>query len=201
MSTDAPLSRRALAALIIVFVLVWFTGLEYRILIHPDEGRYAEIPREMALSGDWLTPRLNGLKYFEKPPLQYWMTALAYRAFGVHNWTARLWPALSTFLAALFLGYVGWQLGGAPLGIYTAAGLLSCVGYIINAHLLTLDGVLTSFLTVAFGALMLAQRDGVDKVTRRNWMWVCLAAMAGASLTKGLIGIVIPGATLVLYSL
>ena len=55
----------------------------------------------MAATGDWVTPRLNGLKYFEKPPLQYWATAAAYQAFGVHEWTARLWPALAGFLAVL----------------------------------------------------------------------------------------------------
>ena len=89
--------------LILAFALVWFAGLDVRVLLHPDEGRYAEIPREMVVTGDWLTPRLNGLKYFEKPPLQYWMTAAAYEAFGVHHWTARLWTALSTFLAVLFV--------------------------------------------------------------------------------------------------
>ncbi len=123
MPDDAPLSRRALAALIVAFALVWFAGIDQRTLMHPDEGRYAEIAREMAASGDWLTPRLNGLKYFEKPPLQYWVTAAAFDAFGVHEWTARLWPVLSTFLATLFLGYVGLRLGGPALGLYAAAAL------------------------------------------------------------------------------
>ena len=94
MPPDAPLPRRALAALLLAFAVIWFAGIEHRALMHPDEGRYAEIAREMALSGDWLTPRLNGLKYLEKPPLQYWMTAAAFEAFGVHGWTARLWPVL-----------------------------------------------------------------------------------------------------------
>src|SRR5438046_7763941 len=104
LATDAPLSRAVVIALLFVFAAAWFAGLENRTLLHPDEGRYAEIPREMVATSDWLTPRHNGLKYFEKPPLQYWVTALSYEAFGTHNWTARLWPALSTFLTALFLG-------------------------------------------------------------------------------------------------
>src|SRR5450759_2799299 len=74
--------------LLAIFTLVWFSTLEYRKLIKPDEGRYAEIAREMALSGDWVTPRLNGIKYFEKPPLQYWATAAAHAVFGRHHWTA-----------------------------------------------------------------------------------------------------------------
>ena len=98
------------------FTAIWFSNLEYRRLVHPDEGRYAEIPREMVVSGDWVTPRLNGIKYFEKPALQYWLTAAAYEAFGIHPWTARLWPALSGFLGVLFVGYVGLRLGGPTLG-------------------------------------------------------------------------------------
>jgi len=101
-SSSASLRRRGAIALLLAFALIWFSNLEYRRLVHPDEGRYAEIPREMAASGDWVTPRLNGIKYFEKPALQYWLTAAAYEAFGVHQWTARLWPALSGFLGFIF---------------------------------------------------------------------------------------------------
>ena len=72
-------SARGLWALLIALAILWFATLDARRLVHPDEGRYAEIAREMAATGDWVTPRLNGLKYFEKPPLQYWLTAAAYR--------------------------------------------------------------------------------------------------------------------------
>src|SRR5204862_7545154 len=61
-SPDAALSRSASIALVLLFALIWFASLDYRRLIHPDEGRYAEIPREMVASGDWLTPRLDGIK-------------------------------------------------------------------------------------------------------------------------------------------
>jgi hypothetical protein len=104
---DAPLARTTVAAFVLLVAVIWFAGIDQRTLMHADEGRYAEIAREMAVTGDWVTPRLNGLKYFEKPPLQYWMTAVTYEAFGVHHWTARLWTALSTFLATLFVGYAG----------------------------------------------------------------------------------------------
>lgn len=81
-----------------LFLVLWFGALDERELFHPDEGRYAEIPREMVASGDWITPRLNGLKYFEKPVLQYWITAVSYLALGGEEIVARLWPALSGFL-------------------------------------------------------------------------------------------------------
>src|SRR5262249_21731223 len=67
----------------------------------PDEGRYAEIPREMVASGDWVTPRLDGVKYFEKPPLVYWLEAAAIRLFGVHEWALRLWLALFALAGCL----------------------------------------------------------------------------------------------------
>lgn len=201
MPPAAPPSRLWLVILLLGFTVLWFAGIDQRALMHPDEGRYAEIPREMLVTGDWLTPRLNGLKYFEKPPLQYWLTAIAYKAFGVHEWTARLWPALSTFAATLFLGVVGLRLGGPRVGLYATAALGGCAGFAINAHILTLDAGLASFLTVAFGAFILAQQDGVDPRARRHWMWLAYAAMAGATLSKGPIGVVIPGASLVLYSL
>ena len=196
-----PLSRFAWLVLALLLAVLWFAGLESRKLMHPDEGRYAEIAREMAASGDWLTPRLNGLKYFEKPPLQYWATAAAFDAFGVHNWTARLWPALTTFGAVVFVGFAGFRLAGPAAGLFAGACLASCTGFLVAGHFLSLDGALSALLAVALGAFLLAQRDGLGTGTQRGWMWLAWAAMAGATLSKGLIGIVIPGAALVLYTL
>lgn len=99
--------------LVIAVAAIWFSNLEYRKLIKPDEGRYAEIPREMVASGDWVTPRLNDLKYFEKPPLQYWATAAAYTVFGEHQWSSRLWTALTGFAGLLLVWFAGLRLFGA----------------------------------------------------------------------------------------
>ena len=197
----APLTPRGAWLLLAVFTLIWFANLDYRRLVHPDEGRYAEIPREMAVSGDWVTPRLDGIKYFEKPPLQYWLTATAYKAFGVQQWTARLWPALSGYLGVLFIGYVGLRLGGSSLGLYSAAALGGCLWYVLNAHILTLDAGLTLWMSVALGSLFIAQDAATSPRESRWWMWVAWAAMALSTLSKGLIGIVLPGAALIAYTL
>lgn len=109
----SPLKRTTVLLLLAVFALLWFGNLDYRKLVRPDEGRYAELPRQMAVTGDWLTPRLNGIKYFEKPPLQYWATAAAYRMFGEHEWTVRLWPALTGFVAVILTGIATAALFGA----------------------------------------------------------------------------------------
>jgi 4-amino-4-deoxy-L-arabinose transferase-like glycosyltransferase len=199
-SSASPLTQRGALALLLVFALIWFSNLDYRRLVHPDEGRYAEIPREMTVTGDWLTPRLNGIKYFEKPALQYWITAATYEAFGVHHWSARLWPALAGFLNVLFIGYVGYRLGGPTLGFYSAAVLAGCVWPVLNAHILTLDTGLTLWMNVGFGGFLLAQHAGAAR-ERRGWMWMAWAGLALATLSKGLIGIVLPGAALVAYTL
>ncbi|HEX8010539.1 MAG TPA: glycosyltransferase family 39 protein [Casimicrobiaceae bacterium] len=197
----SPLTRRGALALLLAFALIWFSNLDYRRLVHPDEGRYAEIPREMVATGDWLTPRLDGIKYFEKPALQYWITAAAYEAFGVRQWTARLWPALAGFLGVLFVGYVGGRLGGPALGLASAAVLAGSIGYALEAHILTLDSGLTLWMSLGLGSLFLAQRAEATLRERRTWMWTAWAALALATLSKGLIGIVLPGGALILYSL
>ncbi len=197
----APVSRRTAIVLMLAFALIWFSNIDSRRLVHPDEGRYAEIPREMVLNGDWVTPRLNGIKYFEKPALQYWITAASYEAFGVRHWTARLWPALAGWLGVLFIGYVGLRIGGPTLGLYSAAALGGCVWWILNAHVLTLDTGLSFWMSVGMGSLLIAQHANASPREQRYWMFAAWAALALAVLSKGLIGLVLPGAALVFYTL
>jgi 4-amino-4-deoxy-L-arabinose transferase-like glycosyltransferase len=196
-----PLTRRSALVLLIAFTLVWFASLESRRLMHPDEGRYAEIAREMAQSGDWVTPRLNGIKYFEKPALQYWIGAAVFDAFGVRNWTARLWPAVAGWLGVLFIGYVGLRIGGATLGLYAAAVLGGCAWWVLNAHVLTLDTGLSLWMGAGMGAFLIAQAGSAREREARGWMLAAWAALALAVLSKGLIGIVLPGGALVIYTL
>jgi len=193
-------SVRVLWALFAVLALLWFVNLDSRRLVHPDEGRYAEIAREMAVTGDWITPRLNDLKYFEKPPFQYWATAAAYRAFGVHEWTARLWPALAGFAAALAIGYAGYVIGGPALGGFSALALAGTLWHAGLAQVLSLDSGLSFFLALGFAGLVIAQRAEAGPGERRAWMWVAWMAMAGATLSKGLIGIALPAGALVAYT-
>src|SRR4051812_22557481 len=122
-----------------VFAIVWFTALGFRTLVKPDEGRYAEIAREMAASGDWVTPRLNGIKYFEKPPLQYWTTAAAFAAVGERDWAARLWPGLTGFCGVLLAWYAARRFYGGTAALLAAAVLGTSVMYFAVGHLNTLD--------------------------------------------------------------
>ncbi|MDO9054202.1 MAG: phospholipid carrier-dependent glycosyltransferase, partial [Gallionella sp.] len=179
--------------LLIVVAAIWFANLEYRTLIKPDEGRYAEIPREMVVSGDWVTPRLNDLKYFEKPPLQYWATATAYTVFGEHPWTTRLWVGLTGFAGLLLVWLVGLRLFGREAAGYAALLLSSSLLYVLMSHINTLDMGVTFFISLGLFALLLGQSETNVK-KQRNWMWLAWAGMALAVLSKGLMGIILPGA-------
>jgi 4-amino-4-deoxy-L-arabinose transferase-like glycosyltransferase len=207
-STTQPSERRAFwlpwrSALVplLIALVVWFANLDARALIKSDEGRYAEIAREMAVSGDWITPRLNDIKYFYKPPLQYWATAAFYKVFGVDEWTARLWNALTGLATVLFTAYFAARLFGREIGLLAGIVLASSALPVGLAHVLTLDMGLTCFMTVTLGGFLLAQRDGASAAQNRRWMLVAWAGMGLGVLSKGLPAIVLPGAVLVLYSL
>ncbi|MDA8259340.1 MAG: glycosyltransferase family 39 protein [Betaproteobacteria bacterium] len=195
------LRRGTLLALLLAFVLVWFGTLEQRRLINPDEGRYSEIPREMVASGDWLTPRLNNIKYFEKPALQYWATAAAFTAFGEHHWTARLWPALTGFLGILFTAFATARLFGLQAGLIAGAVLAGSVLWNVIGHVNTLDMGVSFFLAAAVFALCLGQRDEASPRESRRWQDAAWVLLALAILSKGLIGLVLPAATVVAYAL
>jgi 4-amino-4-deoxy-L-arabinose transferase-like glycosyltransferase len=196
--SDGSHNKRAIWLLWIALFAVWFGTLDYRKLIRPDEGRYAEISREMVATGDWLTPRLNGFKYFEKPALQYWATATSYKVFGENEWSARLWPALTGFLSVLLAAWAGRRLWGAQAGYLAAAILASTLLYIVMSHIISLDMGLSFFLQVAWTAFLFAQQG--DPKSSRHWMWLLWAALALAVLSKGLVALVLCGATLVTYS-
>ncbi|MEW5903261.1 MAG: glycosyltransferase family 39 protein [Pseudomonadota bacterium] len=181
-------------------VVIWFGNLQYRKLIKPDEGRYAEISREMMVSGDWVTPHLNDFKYFEKPPLQYWATAAAYEAFGVQPWTSRLWTALTGLLGILLTIYTGMRLFGREAGWYAGLVLGGGVFYALMSHVNTLDTGVSFFISLGVFSLLLAQQQAAQPL-RRNWMLLAWAALGLAVLSKGLMGLILPGAALFLYSL
>jgi 4-amino-4-deoxy-L-arabinose transferase-like glycosyltransferase len=182
------------------FVIGTLYVLGARTLVPPDEGRYAEMAREMFASGDWITTRLNGIKYFEKPPLQTWMNALTFAAFGLGDWQARLWTGLNGVLGVLLTWYCGRKVFGERVGFYAALVLGSCFYWVACSQINSLDMGLSGMMTVALCSLLLAQRDGATPRERRNWMLACWAGMALSVLAKGLIGLILPGAILVVYT-
>jgi 4-amino-4-deoxy-L-arabinose transferase-like glycosyltransferase len=199
--TDLHKSKPFVWSLLAIFTLAWLTMLGVRTLVPPDEGRYAEMAREMFASGDWITTRLNGIKYFEKPPLQTWMNALSFTLFGLGEWQARLWTGLCGLGGVVLTGYAGAKVFGPRVGLYAALVLGSSFFWVACGQIDSLDMGLSGMMTIALCALLIAQRDDAGTRERRNWMLACWAGMALAVLSKGLIGLMLPGGVLVLYTL
>jgi 4-amino-4-deoxy-L-arabinose transferase-like glycosyltransferase len=185
----------------LVLAAAWFATTPVRPLFDPDEGRYAEIPREMLASGDWITPRFDGLKYFEKPPLQYWATAAVYAAVGLSEWSSRLW---SVGLGFACLGLVfGWTRSryGREAGIAALLALAVSPYFLIVCHLNLLDAGFTLWLTAALFAFTLAQAAPAAAALERRWMLAAWALAALAVLSKGIVVAVLAGASLLIYTL
>jgi len=183
----------------LLLAAAWFATVQVRPLLDPDEGRYAEIPREMLVSGDWVTPRFDDLKYFEKPPLQYWATAAVYGAAGVHPWSSRLW-GVGLALACLPLVYAFTRrLYGGRAALAALAALAVSPYFLILGHLNLLDQAFTFFLCAAVFAFTLAQCGPLEE--GRRFMLIAWACAALAVLSKGIVVGVLCGGALILYSL
>ncbi|RRD65382.1 phospholipid carrier-dependent glycosyltransferase [Fretibacterium sp. OH1220_COT-178] len=190
---------RILAVLLVLLVYLWNLGAYG--LIDPDEGRYAEIPREMLESGDLVTPRLNYVKYFEKPVLHYWLTAGSFLVLGRNEFAARLVPVLCGLGGCLLTLFLARRMtGSARAGVLSALVLASSLLWFGVSRLNIIDMTLTFFFTAAlFGYGMWSSEP--DRSRGRPWLLLFYAGMALATLSKGLIGVVLPGGIAVLHLL
>lgn len=199
-SRRAPSPGSDLLLLLAAFVAIYLLPAGLRPLVNPDEGRYVEMAREMAVTGDYISPRLNGVLYFEKPPLFYWLEAGAIKIGGLNLWVLRFWPIALAFIAAAAVYGTGRALWGRAAGLWSAAVLSTCLLFYGLAQIIILDMAVSVFLTLSVCAFLLAVRAPPGK-TRRHWCWALYVAMVGALMTKGLIGLVIPGAIFFLWLL
>src|SRR5947209_1740107 len=145
-------------ALLALGLALFLAGLGQRSLWTPDEGRYAEVPHEMLASGDWLTPRLNGVKYFEKPPLHYWLVAAAFSLLGETELAARLPCAICATAGLLIVYGFGAVCFGAEIGLLAALMLAVSPLYFALARMDIIDTPLMLFYTLgmaAWGAALL----------------------------------------------
>ena len=200
-----PAAARLLPALVVACLAVLvFWNLGGAPLLEPDEGRYTEIPREMLATGDFVTPHLDGVLYFEKPPLHYWLTAAAIRLLGLSTFSARLWSAVFGLAGAALVYALGAAMGGRRAGAVAAVALGTSPFWVGLSRLATLDMTVTFFLTATLACFWLAHRappEGTEGTpARARWWWYGMFAAAALSvLAKGLIGIVIPGAVVFFY--
>jgi 4-amino-4-deoxy-L-arabinose transferase-like glycosyltransferase len=162
-------------------IVVLFTLLGQRGLNEPDEGRYAEIAREMNLDGNWLVPHLNGIPHFQKPPIIYWLTALSLRTFGHSDWAARL-PSACAALGVVILSFLLALriFKDRDRAVMTSIVLTSTTGFFAMGRLLTPDMTMTFWITASITAALYNRR------------WLFFILMGLGFLTKGPMALVVP---------
>ena len=168
--------------LLALCLLLFFSGLGQRSLWETDEARYAEIAREMLASGDWITPHLNYVKYFEKPPLTYWLVSLSFKLFGVSAFSARLTPALFGTLSVLVVFLLGRRMWDARAGLFAGICLATSLMFLVLSRVLLVDMVLCFGVTLALHGAW-ALRDGLAWGRYAFW-----GGCAVGFMTKGLLG-------------
>ena len=220
-------NRKELAARIGWLVLVcatlyvcYFSHLGAIGFVGPDEPRYAWIARDMAESGDWITPRLYGKPWFEKPPLYYWGAAICFKLFGVSEAAARLPSALSALLATLAMAWLAWRVHGAETARWLLLLLPTTVGMIGFSHAAATDMPFSATLTVAMvcaavimrllperssldGAQRAAPLQGETDVVVKPWIALILFGffLGLAVLAKGPAGVVLCGGAVFFWAL
>ena len=201
----APIWERAplLWALFIggAFLLLWQLG-GYG-LIDVDEGRYAEVAHEMWASGDWVTPRLNYISFFDKPPLLYWLIAAFYHIFGVSEWAAR---AVSAGWALVGIGAaygLGRRIFGARAGFLSALIALTCLEWTILARLVLTDMLVSSLVFCALCAWWLAlserENSAAAKWRKRGFLAAFWSGLGLGMLAKGPVVLVLCGGSIFFY--
>lgn len=194
MKLDEFWNRRgvALSLLALALAAFFFFDIGGRNISSPDEGRYIEIPREMVETGDYVLPRLDGILYFEKPPLFYWLEASAIKTLGIAEWTMRVWPALLGFLGCLMTYGVGRRFYGRTAGLVSAAILATTLLYYALARFIIIDMLESVTMSAALFAFLLSAEEE-DEKKALWWARAGHVAAALAVLSKGLIGVVLPG--------
>jgi len=165
----------------------------------PDGARYSEIPREMVVTHDYITPHLNGVKYFEKPPLFYWMQAISIKAFGATELAVSIANALMALGCALLVYFTGRKLYGRLSGMLASFIFATCSIVFALTRVVTLDLALTFFLTGSLSMFLLATQLPLG-IRRNCYLWLMYVFAALAVMTKGLVGVIFPGLIVLVWT-
>jgi len=187
----------ALAALYICF----FARLDAIGLVGPDEARYAAVARTMAQSGDWVTPRLDGEPWFEKPVLYYWAAGAAFRVFGSNEFAARLPSALAALLTTLVVAWAGRRFYGAGVAPFALWLAPTCVGMLAFARAATTDMLFAFSLTLSMTCAAVLAGFPKGRRPERYWLLVFGGALGLATLAKGPAAVLLAGGSVLLWML
>ena len=183
----------ALAVLAVAY-LVFFYNLGAYSLKEPDEGRYAEIPREMVETGDYVVPHLDYVRYFEKPPLLYWACAASYKVFGINEWSCRLPNALAGLATALVVGLFAGRWFSRRIGLISGFILATSFGFFAMARIVTIDMLFSFLLFLSLSCFYDFYRE-----RRRLSLFLSWAALGLAVLAKGPVALLLLGVTVLLF--
>ena len=181
-------------------LLLYLVGLGRPPLWEPDEGRYAEIAREMVVEHDYITPRNNFVRYFEKPPLVYWVTAVSLRVFGRNEFAVRLQAAVASVGQVAITGALAEMMFGATAGVLAALALAFSPLFFSFARFATPDPLLAFFLTAAMACFYKGmQSTELPGEIDSAWMLAAAALLALGTLTKGPVALLLGGAIALLW--
>src|SRR5579864_2985587 len=185
-------SRLGYQLIVVLVAAVVYFGCAFSppALMDDVDAVQAQIARNMLDSGDWVTARLDGVPYLEKSPLKYWMMAVSYMLFGVHDWAARIPMALFAVALCWLTARIGWWAFGGRAGLYAGLALATCIGLFLFTRILLPDVGLTFTIALAMWALLRALEE--EEPHPRRWAWIMVASIAAGLLLKGLIAAVFP---------
>lgn len=185
------MERRYELIVLLIACAIFLTGiLSPPSLMDDMDAVQAQMARNMVQSGDWVTPRLDGVVYLEKAPLKTWMTAVCYLIFGVHDWAARLPVALAAILLAWVVARFGRWAFSPLTGFYAGLVTATCVGLFLFTRAVMPDVLLTLAVTAALWSFLRALDE--NEARPRMWAYLLAASLAAGALIKGLIGILFP---------
>lgn len=179
----------AVVVVVVLAVVLLGPGLGVAPLDDPGEGQHAEIAREL-LGGSWLALQLNGVRYFDKPPLLYWLTAASFTLFGLTEWAARLAPLLGALLALAGTTLLGARLLGPGGGVLAGAALLSCALFAAYARYVRPESLFVAAIAWGFAGLLWSRAPGAQ--VSRGWAVVGCAGLGVAALAKDPLGLLGP---------
>src|SRR5215475_4982894 len=179
-----------IAVLAVASYILFFHGLNSIGLVGPDEPRYAAIAREMLLTRDYITPRLHGVPWFEKPVLMYWLSAAGYKIFGINEAGARFPSALGATICVFLVYWCGRKLWDRSTGFIAALILATSIGCFTFARAASMDMLLATCLTMALVFFLVASNGSTPR--NHRWFYAFYAALGLGVLAKGPIALVLP---------
>ena len=188
---------RAAVGLCLPWLLLVLVLACLRPMAIPDEGRYGEVGRWMWLSGDWLTPRLDGIPFFHKPPLLYWLESVSVGLLGAHVWSVRLVPMLHAALMLVGLYTVTRLWAGETLARRAAMMLGSSLAFLVGGQYVNHDMLVACWISLAILAFGWSFASG--DIPHVGWARAGFVACGLGILSKGLIGLALPGLVLLLW--